>query len=439
MNYSDFIKTILLATINELSQDPEKYAVKPNIDFTRNRKLGFKDFMLMFLTMEADCIREEIYRFFGRIIDAPSKTAFYKQRKKLKEAAFQNLLLSFNKKLPKNLYHDKYEFWACDGSSADIFLNPKDQDTYFEPNGKSTRGFNQIHINAMFSLLDKRFTNILVQPARRRNEYSAFCSMVDSADISENSKIIFFGDRGYASYNNFAHVIEKKQFFLIRCNDKRASGMLGCPVDSLSSLDENISLILTRSKAVNKYSRPEMFSSYRYVFQNAPMDFLDDVRTEYDIHFRLIRIRLDNGTFENIATNLPSAEFKMEDFKTLYHLRWAEENSFRDLKYSLCLKAFHSKKYEYIVQEVWARAILYNFCSAITENIAIERTDCAYEYQLNYSSALKTCRNFLRIHDGITKISVEGLIVKNIEPIRPGRTFARQHRFKLPMSFCYRN
>ena len=439
MNYSDSMKTILIDTINELAQDPEKYAVKPGVDFTRERKLGFKDFMLMFLTMEADCIREEIYRFFGRTLKAPSKTAFYNQRKKIKETAFQNLLLAFHKKLPKNLYHGKYEFWACDGSSTDIFLNPEDSDTYFEPNGKSTRGFNQIHMNLMFSLLDRRFTGILVQPARKRNEYSAFCSLVDSADSSENSNIIFFGDRGYASYNNFAHVIEKKQFFLTRCNDKRASGMLGYTVDTLSSFDENISLILTRSKTVNKYSRPEMFSSYRYVYQNAPMDFLDDVRTEYDMQFRLVRIPLDNGTFENIVTNLPRDEFKTEDLKYLYHLRWAEETSFRDLKYSLCLKAFHSKKYDYIVQEVWARAILYNFCSAITENITIDRTDCAYEYQVNYSAAIKTCRDFLRIHDRITKISVEGLIVKNTEPIRPGRTFARQHRFKLPLSFCYRN
>ena len=128
-----------------------------------------------------------------------------------------------------------------------------------------------------------------------------------------------------------------------------------------------------------------------------------------------------------------------QDFKAHYHLRWQEENSFRDLKYSLCLKAFHSKKYDYIVQEVWARVILYNFSSSIIINVTVDREDRAYEYQANYSSALKTCRYFLRIHDGITKINVESLIAQNIEPIRPGRTFARQHRFKLPMSFCYRH
>lgn len=108
--------------------------------------------------------------------------------------------------------------------------------------------------------------------------------------------------------------------------------MLGYPIDTLAGLDENINLILTRSKAVNKYSRPEMSASYRYIFQNSPMDFLDSDRTEYDISFRLIRIPLGNGEFENIATNLPKSEFRAEDFKILYHLRWSEETSFRDLK-----------------------------------------------------------------------------------------------------------
>lgn len=82
------------------------------------------------------------------------------------------------------------------------------------------------------------------------------------------------------------------------------------------------------------------------------MDYLNDTITEYDLAFRLLRIQLNDGSYENIATNLPRDEFKSEEFKALYHLRWSEENSFRDLKYSLCLKAFHSKKYAYIAQEV---------------------------------------------------------------------------------------
>ena len=90
------------------------------------------------------------------------------------------------------------------------------------------------------------------------------------------------------------------------------------------------------------------------------------------------------------------------------------------------------------MQEVWARAVLHNFSSAIASNVEIEKKDTLYEYQANLSEACKTCRDFLRIHDGKTEMDVESLIAQNIEPIRPGRTFARQHRFKLPISFCYR-
>ena len=36
MNYSDSIKAILLAAINDLSKTPEKYAVKPGVDFIRD-------------------------------------------------------------------------------------------------------------------------------------------------------------------------------------------------------------------------------------------------------------------------------------------------------------------------------------------------------------------------------------------------------------------
>lgn len=169
------------------------------------------------------------------------------------------------------------------------------------------------------------------------------------------------------------------------------------------------------------------------------MDYLDERRGEYDISLRIVRFEINPGCFENIITNLPELEFDFEDFKDLYHMRWNEENSFRDLKYPLCLKAFHSKKYEYIVQEIWARAILHNFSSAIISGVKIEKRETKYEYQVNFAEAFKTCRDFLRIHDGVTKMEVEGLIAQNIEPIRPGRTFARQHRFKLPISFCYRN
>ena len=162
MKYSDAVKNMLFTSINTLISNPENYAVCPEKDFSRNRKLGAKDLILLLLTMEADCIKEELYRYFGRTTNAPSKAAFYKQRQKLKDDALRSLLISFNRKCKKHLLDGKYSLIACDGSSADIFRNPKDSDTFFEPNGKSTKGFNQIHINAFFSILDEKFTDLVI-------------------------------------------------------------------------------------------------------------------------------------------------------------------------------------------------------------------------------------------------------------------------------------
>lgn len=83
MRNPDAIKALLLAAVNEIAADSGKYAVNPGRDFTRNRKMGFHDTLMMLLTVEADCIKEELYRYFGRTTDAPSKADFYKQRRKL--------------------------------------------------------------------------------------------------------------------------------------------------------------------------------------------------------------------------------------------------------------------------------------------------------------------------------------------------------------------
>ena len=54
MKYSDSVKAVLLAAVDDLAADPEMYAKRPGRDFTRNRKLGFKQLILMLLTMDVE-------------------------------------------------------------------------------------------------------------------------------------------------------------------------------------------------------------------------------------------------------------------------------------------------------------------------------------------------------------------------------------------------
>lgn len=437
MTNHDFIKSLFEKSLTELASDPARFAVVPGRDFTRNRKINLSDTLRILLTMEGRCIKEELYCYFGRTVDAPSKSALYKQRQKLSESAFPTLFSIFNRKLPRNLFRNKYQLIACDGSSAYIPRNPDDVDTFFEKTGKTDRGFNLIHINAAYSIMDKRFTNLVIQPGRKQNEIKAFCEIVDSNGRDE-SPIIYIADMGYACYNTFAHVIENNQFFMIRCNDQRLAQMLGRPVDNIREMDISVSRILSRTQSQKKRSRTERSGDYRYISRPVTFEYLPDDESEYDISLRIVRFEIATGVFENIITNLPDDEFGIDDFKDIYHLRWDEETAFRDLKYSLCLNDFHSKKYEYIIQEIWARAILYNFSSSIITGVEIEKKDTCFEYQANFSAGLRICRDFLRIRDTKKRLDVSGLIKQNIEPIRPDRSFPRRKRFGIPVCFCYR-
>ncbi len=117
---------------------------------------------------------------------------------------------------------------------------------------------------------------------------------------------------GYASYNNFAHVIENVQYFLIRCTDKKAEKILGRSLEGVQALDTHMERILSRSQSKKKRRRPELAESHRHICGKVPMDYLTDTRPEYDIALRAVRFELFSGSYENLITNLPDQEIDMD-------------------------------------------------------------------------------------------------------------------------------
>ncbi len=65
-------------------------------------------------------------------------------------------------------------------------------------------------------------------------------------------------------------------------------------------------------------------------------------------------------------------EFSVSELNELYAMRWGVETSFRDLKYSLALSYFHSKKTENILQEVFERLTMYNFAELIASHVVVK-------------------------------------------------------------------
>jgi len=436
MTIPERAKAILWDEIHDMSSAPGVFARNPDADFTRKRKLDFENLIRFIVTMQSGTTNHELLKYFDFSPNTISSSAFYQQRTKLLPTVFPYLLRQFNLHFPLEVYKGAYNLIACDGSEFNIARNPDDPDTFHPPNVISTRGFNMLHTISLYELLSKRYLDCVIQPGRKKNEFQAICDLTDR--YSYGGVPIFIADRGFSCYNYFAHASEKGIFFIVRAKDVNVKRLL--KLDSLpDSIDSCADIILARSKSKKKIKRPDLAEHYRYICPDVQFDYIKPGSgDEYPLSLRIVRFEVADGIFENIITNLPTRKFPLEEIKCLYNMRWGIETSFRDLKYNLGACNFHSKKVEYIKQEIWARLILFNFCAVIISSIVVKNGDTKHVYQLNFAMALKICHHFIRLSEHDPPPDVEALIGSFTQPIRYERNFARQHRFQLPTSFLYR-
>jgi hypothetical protein len=288
----------------------------------------------------------------------------------------------------------------------------------------------------MYDLCNRIYVDAIIQPGKKYNENKALADMVRRSHIEEKTLVI--ADRYYESYNNFAHIEQKGWNYLIRVKDLGSNGILsGLSLPSEDEFDVCIRRILTRKLTNEIKAQPDV---YRYVSHSSVFDFLDDANAFYPISFRVVRFKITDDTYETLITNLEQSDFSPEELKKLYHMRWGIETSFRELKYAVGLLSFHSKKREHIEQEAFAKIIMYNFAEMITSHVVISQGETKHTYQVNFTVAIHICRQFMRVcfWNNAPPIDAEGLISKNILPVRPGRPDKRKIRSKTVVSFLYR-
>ena len=434
------IKAMFMSDVDAIVSQPELIAVDPSRDFTRIRKLGAKDVLLFPILRNRDTTDMELLSYFDNREDTPSMSAYYQQRRKLHPDAHKTLLHRFNSHFEPTLYKNRYVLIAVDGSGFNLFYNPKDPITYIEPNKSSPRGHNEIHVTAAYQILDRIYTDAVIQPSPKKNEYRAICELVDRCNVGKGVPL-FIGDRGFPSFNLFAHCKEKESYFLIRAKDLYVDRLLrdDKPKDD-GEFDITVTRYIVRSQKKSSRSRPDNPELYRFVDPYTPFDYIEyGAYEEYPLTLRVVRVEISDGVYENLITNLPLEEFGLKELCDLYHLRWRIENSYRELKHVIGAQDFNTRTFQYIVHEVWARLILYNFCSRITALVLVQKKGKKHIHQVNYSMAIKNAHKFLRQKAKDPPINIIGLIGKYTVPIRPGRNFDRKRRFQPPMKFTYRH
>ncbi len=432
-----YIKKLLISEINKVASEPHNYCTNPDTDFTRNRKLSMEKMLQGIIGMESKSLTNELLDLFDASAETPSASAFIQQRDKIRPIAFESIFKNFSKKL-MNSFDNDIPVFAIDGSDIQIPTNPTDTESYIAgTNGH--KGYNLLHINALYDLNKHIYSDVIIQKARERNEHKAFQELVDCSEIT---KALIIADRGYESFNSMAHIQEKGWFFLIRVRDGNNGIKQGLDLPESDCFDVNISLKLTRKKtnAVKELLKDK--NHYRMVSSTQPFDFLPlkNKKAEptrfYELNFRIVRFPISEAIYETVVTNLDEDRYPAIEIKKLYASRWGIETSFRDLKYTVGLLNFHSKKVMCILQEIYAHMIMYNFAEMITSHVAIEKKQRKYTYKANFSVATHICRLFYR--EKTTPPDLEAIIAKNLIPIRPDRHRERNVKAKIFQGFLYK-
>ena len=140
----------------------------------------------------------------------------------------------------------------------------------------------------------------------------------------------------------------------------------------------------------------------------------------------------------------------MNDIKTCYHLRWGIETAFRYLKHVNGLLYLHSKKLNFLRQEIYGNLILYNFGIFLANETSLEKqkqqlqkeqqqhSQNKYQYQLDFSSALRIARKYFW-RDSKTGKNIIRLMTKYVHAVKEEpRQFSRSLRGIGAVHFAFR-
>lgn len=432
------VKNLLMSQIKTVAANAKSFCIDAERNFSRKRKLTMEKVISGIIGMGSGSLTNELLDLFNDSPETPTSSAFCQQRCKITVEAFEAVFRLFSKKLCDS-FEDELPVLAVDGSKIQIPTNPDDVDSFL-PGSNGQKPYNLLHLNALYNLNHQIYQDAIIQKVKSANEHFALIEMVDRSLLRS---ALLMADRGYESYNNLAHVQEKGWYFLFRIKDGDYGIKQGLSLPNEEFYDVSFELNLTRKQTNEVKELIKDRNHYRWIPSDMAFDYLppksrkkDPVRF-YKLSFRIVRFPISNDTYETIITNLPTDKYPAEEIKRLYSLRWGIETSFRDLKYTMGMLDFHSKKVECIQQDIYAHLIMYNFAEMITSHVVIKKKQSRkYTYKANFSVAAHMCRKYYR---GITSPpDLETIISRNLVPIRPDRHRDRYQSARIFRGFLYR-
>ena len=447
------VKEKLNSIISDMAEHHWLFSNNPGHDFMRQDlgKLSFYDTMRMIIGMGKGNTNDEIMDYFDLDPDCiPSQSAFCQRRSQISLSAFEYLFSEFSSSFPRttNKFKD-HCILACDGCHVVYTTNSEIIEDYNIPRLIDYKGYNHMHLNGFVDVISKAFLDIVIQPGQHPDEREAFHTMLDHFQPDDPEKYIITADRGYESYDLLFHCELKHLNYVFRMKAPSSSkSLLSSYISELPDDQEEFDVTIKRF-FTDKYTSimKDQSDVYHYMnpYKNIPhfQQLLNDKHL-YFMQFRVVKIKVAENTYEYMITNLPHT-FVLEDIKACYHWRWGIEISFRYLKHANGLLYFHSKKPGFLKQEIYANLILYNFGiflanEAAEENLKKKRKKGnKYNYEIDFSSALKTARKFFVRRDSHKHVDIIKLMMKYVHAVKiEFRQFDRPLRGIGAIHFGYR-
>jgi len=390
-------------------------------DFTRQRCLTFVVVVYFLLNLLKRALQDELDEFFKGLLGTEvaerlvTKSAFCQARLKLRHEAFVELnqlqVDYFYAHLTPATWHG-FRLRAVDGSMSEL-PNQPDICTHFGVWHPASGGTcPKARVSQMFDPLNRVTVDALILP-KEVGEREAAARHFEHLQTGD----LVLVDRGYPAFWFFALILLKKGHFCARFSV--AGWSIVETFLASGRLDQIVTL--TPNAVARKECQARGLSA-------APLKL------------RLLRIELDGGGVEVLGTSvLDQQAYPYALFKELYHERWPVEEDYKVLKARIEVENWSGESVLVIYQDFHAKVFTKNLTAIIAHPIAkvVAQTSQAkqYLYHPNMTHAVSKMKDtvvLLLQRANILPLlkKLWQLLLKTIEPVRPGRSYPRVKRVK---------
>lgn len=390
--------------------------------FTRNRKMPLKDILLTMLNRKGLTLALELrnYMKISHPGDCISKPGYLKQRMKLNPDAFLDLYHFHNRNFysePGYSMRNGFLILAADGSDINIPTTKETLERFGTASRKNTKPQAQIGLGCIYDVLNRMILESDCNKVKFDEMRVAEAQMERLSETIGTIPYLIIMDRGYPSTPAFIHMMDKNIHFLVRLK----SSDYKKEQQSLEKDDSIVDIQLDKSRIKHYEGTPD----------GGRMKELGK------ISLRMVRIRLENGDYEVLATNLPYEIFPTEEIGELYHLRWGIETAYETLKSRLQIENFTGTKERLLLQDIYSTIYVSNLAEDIIRDVEQEMDEkerhTKHKMAVNQTISIGILKNDL-IYIILEKdhIKKEQLfqqlyddISRNLVPVRPDRHYRR--------------